>query len=211
MAKDADEFIPTRQSLLTRLKDWDDQESWRDFFNTYWKLIYSVALKAGLSETEAQEVVQETVLSVAKKMKEFKYDPALGSFKGWLLQLTRWRITDQMRKRKPHEAGGGAPKPPDQTARTATIERVPNPEGPALDDVWEQEWQQNLVDAALARVKKQVNARQYQIFDLYVIKQWPVTKVAKTLGVSATQVYLAKHRIGSLVKKEVKRLESKFI
>ena len=77
----------------------DDQQSWQEFFDAYWKLIYSVALKAGLSDAEAQEVVQETVISVAKKMPEFKADPAVGSFKSWLLTLTRWRITDQMRKR----------------------------------------------------------------------------------------------------------------
>jgi hypothetical protein len=50
--------IPTRQSLLARLKDWEDQESWREFFDTYWRLIHATALKAGLSEPEAQEVVQ---------------------------------------------------------------------------------------------------------------------------------------------------------
>ena len=84
-----EQLIQTRQSLLGRLKDWDDDQSWRDFFDTYWRIIYSSARKAGLSDTEAQDVVQETVISVAKKMKEFKYDPALGSFKGWLKQLTR--------------------------------------------------------------------------------------------------------------------------
>src|SRR5207253_1135041 len=40
-------FIPTRRSLLSRLKDWDNEDSWRDFFNTYWRLIYDFALKAG--------------------------------------------------------------------------------------------------------------------------------------------------------------------
>jgi hypothetical protein len=30
-----EEFIPTRYSLLSRLQDWDDQESWKDFFDTY--------------------------------------------------------------------------------------------------------------------------------------------------------------------------------
>lgn len=64
MTEPADEFIPTRQSLLSRLKDWDDKASWRDFFNTYWKLIYSVSLKAGLRDEDAQEVVQETMISV---------------------------------------------------------------------------------------------------------------------------------------------------
>ena len=83
--------IPTRHSLLNRLKDWGDQASWQDFFDTYWRLIYNVAVKAGLTDTEAQEVVQETVISVAKKISEFKTDPAHGSFSAWLMRLTRWR------------------------------------------------------------------------------------------------------------------------
>jgi RNA polymerase sigma factor (sigma-70 family) len=95
-----DEFIPTRESLLSRLKDWSDQESWRNFFETYWRLIYRAALKAGLTETEAQDVVQETLISVAKKMAEFKYDPAIDSFKGWLFYRTRLRIADQFRNRR---------------------------------------------------------------------------------------------------------------
>ena len=90
----SDDSIPTRHSLLSRLKHWDDQESWRDFFDTYWKLIYGVAIKSGMSDVEAQEVVQETVIAVAKKIPEFKTDPAFGSFKAWLLHLTRWRIAD---------------------------------------------------------------------------------------------------------------------
>ncbi len=198
MPDSPDEFIPTRASLLSRLKDWDDHQSWRDFFNTYWKLIYGVARKSGLSDAEAQDVVQEAVLSVAKKMHDFKYDPAVGSFKGWLLLITRRRITDRFRKRA-RQPALHEPSPGD-TARTATIERVADPESLNLDATWDAEWEKNLMDAALDRVKKQVNPRQYQIFDLYVIKDWPATKVAKILGVSITQVYLAKHRIGSLVK-----------
>ena len=81
--------LQTRWSLIGRLKDMDDRQSWQEFFDAYWKLIYSVALKAGLSDAEAQEVVQETVISVANKMPEFKADPAAGSFKSWLLTLTR--------------------------------------------------------------------------------------------------------------------------
>src|SRR5205823_2324565 len=101
MTTDPPEFMPTRSSLLSRLKDWDDAAGWREFFDTYWKLIYSAAVKAGLSDAEAQDVVQETVLSVAKKMHGFKYDRALGSFKSWLLQLTHWRILNQLKKRLP--------------------------------------------------------------------------------------------------------------
>ena len=93
------DLIPTRRSLLSRLRDLGDQESWSDFFHSYWRLIYEVALKAGLSDADAQEVVQETVISVAKQMPGFKYDRAKGSFKNWLQNTTRWRIQDQLRKR----------------------------------------------------------------------------------------------------------------
>ncbi len=63
MIKIPEEIIPTRRSLLTRLKQWDDHESWKDFFDTYWKLVYSAAL----NETEAQEVVQETASPSPKR------------------------------------------------------------------------------------------------------------------------------------------------
>jgi len=94
MKNDPDELLPTHWTLIERLKNWDDQESWRQFFDTYWKLIYGVAIKSGLTHPEAQDVVQETVMSVCKSMHNFKADPAHGSFKAWLLNLTRWRITE---------------------------------------------------------------------------------------------------------------------
>ena len=78
-APEQDELLPTRWTLIERLKNWDDQESWREFFETYWKLIYGVAIQSGLDHAEAQEVVQETVISVSKSMPKFRADPAFGS------------------------------------------------------------------------------------------------------------------------------------
>lgn len=205
----ADEFLPTRRSLLSRLKDWHDQESWREFFETYWKLIFGVATKSGLSNAEAQDVVQETVISVAKTMHDFKYDPALGSFKGWLLHLTRWRIADQLRKRQRGLSQNQHPL--ESSRRTSTVERIPDPASLNLDAVWDEEWEKNLMDAALHKVKRRVNPKQYQVFDFYVLKQWPVTRVARTLGVSVGQVYLAKHRVSRLVRKELERLRERMI
>jgi hypothetical protein len=66
-----------------------------------------------------------------------------------------------------------------------------------------------LLEAAVARVKNQVSAEQFQMFDFYVLKKMPVGKVAAALGTNAAQVYLAKHRISKFLKKEVSRLEEK--
>jgi RNA polymerase sigma-70 factor (ECF subfamily) len=199
------DLIPTRRSLLDRLKNWEDQESWREFFDTYWRLIYGVAMKAGLTDSEAQEVVQETVIAVAKKMQGFKYDPSIGPFKSWLLHTTRWKISDQFRNRIP-EGASASPNPITLTG-TAATDKIPDPASCVLETVWDDEWRQTIFDAALERVKLRVKAEQVQIFDLYVVKNWPVLKVARTLGVSIARVYLAKHRVSALLRQEVKALE----
>src|SRR5437762_190955 len=198
----------TRRSLLSRLKQSNAQESWRQFFDTYWRLIYATALNAGLTDWEAQEVVQETVLTVVRKIKSFRYDPTVGSFKGWLLTIVRWRIADQFRKRRLEiQSRKLSGRRATDTSGTATIERVADPGAVDLDAVWEEEWQRTMFAAALARVKREANARHYQMFDLHAVKSWSVDKVAETLGVSTAQVRLAKHRVTALMRREVARLE----
>jgi RNA polymerase sigma-70 factor (ECF subfamily) len=209
MLKDPQSFVATRASLLNRLKDWEDAHSWRDFFNTYWKLIYSAAFRSGLTETEAQEVVQETIIAVARKMPSFQYDRALGSFKGWLLQLTRWKIKDQFRKRRPHDAGKR--RSSDSGTGTSMIERISDPACNPLESSWDEDWQKAMFEAAIERVKRRANAKHYQMFDLNVNKRWPPEKIAQTLRVPVGQVYLAKHKISGLLKQEIKRLETTLI
>ncbi len=195
------EVLATRRSLVERLGDWDDRKRWQQFFDSYWRLIHGTARKAGLTDAEAQEVVQETLITVAKKIDKLKYDPALGSFKGWLLHITRWRIADQFRKRKPGDAG---PSHSDRDeARTRTIDRIADPAGFDLETVWDEEWRKNVMKAAITRVKRQVDPKQYQVFDCYVFKQWPAQKVAAELRVNVAQVYLIKHRLAALLKKEL--------
>ena len=197
----------TRRSLLSRLRDWDDKSSWREFFNTYWKLIYSVSLKAGLNEHEAQDVVQETIISVAKQMPTFKYDSNAGSFRNWLLTITHRRITDHLRARKPWDAQNQSKAPKGQSTNTdSTLARLPDENAVDVAVVWNDEWDHNLMDLAIERVKKQVKAKQFQIFDLYVLKEWPAQKICKSMHVNRAVVYMTKHRVSRLVLYEVRRL-----
>lgn len=200
-----DDLLPTRGSLLRRLKNWEDQTSWQAFFDTYWRLIYRVAVRSGLSESEAGEVVQETVLSVAKAMKDFDYDPAQGSFKGWLLQLTGWRITNQFARRK---AAVQTSEPPagKEGSSGDQLGTAPDPAAQsALEQLWDDEWKQNLMAAALQRVRGRVNPKHLQIFDLCVQQQKSVREVCRFLGVGAAEVYLARHRVGRLLQQEIAR------
>jgi len=203
-----EEFIPTRLSLLSRLKRWDAQGSWREFFDTYWKFLYSVAVKSGLSDEDARDVVQETVVAVAKGLREGRFKAAAGSsFKAWLQLIVRRRVADHLRKRRLPMAEHAAAN--DDPARTPTVERIPAPDDDTVGQVWEEEWAKNLADAAIERVKQRVGAKQFQMFDLYVLKDWPVREVARTLKANIAQVYLAKHRVTSLIKQETEKLRKR--
>src|SRR5688572_25787047 len=166
--QDEPDSIATRASLLGRIKSWDDADSWEDFTQTYWKLIYGVARQSGLSDDEARDVVQDTLLGVAKKIHEFESHPERGSFKNWLLTLTRWRIADHFRARLPTRAPfSDSSMASDQTA---TIERLPDPA--EIDAFWEVEWKKNIFETAVARVCRRVKPRHAQIFDLYAVRDW---------------------------------------
>ena len=206
MVKTDDELTATRTTLLQRLKNWQDQSSWQDFFDTYWRLIYSGALKAGLNEAEAQEVVQETMISVAKHMPTFEYDRTIGSFKAWLLNMTRWRITDQLRKRRRLAAHDSFD---DTDADARMTGKMMDPVSECLDALWDAEWEKNLLDAAIDKVRRRLDPQKYQIFDFYVNKEWSSDDVAKAFGISIDQVYLAKHRVTEMITEEVKRLKMK--
>jgi RNA polymerase sigma factor (sigma-70 family) len=200
----SEDSCPTRPSLLQRLQQGGDAPSWQEFQDLYGGLISRFARKAGLTKAEAEEVVQETIISAATNLPKFHYDPAVCSFKTWLLNLTRWRITDQRRKRLPRAAPSGSTEGP--TTGTATIDRVPDPATSELDQLWEAEWHRTLLDRAVQVVKTQVDLKQWQVFDLYVLKEWSAREVAKALEVSLPAVYLAKHRVGGLIRKELERL-----
>ena len=200
-----DELLPTRRSLIERLRDLGDQPSWREFFDTYWKLIYGAAIRAGLSDQEAEDVVQETVIGVARKMESFRYDPSVCSFKGWLMHVTRCRIADQFRRRRPQNVPLAAPRA-DTTAETTLNLR--DPAADVLEGIWNEEWQKNLVDVAMDRVRRRANPEHYQIFHLHAVKGLGVRDVAKLTGASLPKVYVTYHRIAKLVKAEVRRLET---
>jgi RNA polymerase sigma factor (sigma-70 family) len=207
-----DDLIQTRWSLIQRLKNLEDNDSWQAFFDLYWRLILNAAGKAGLNHSEAEEVLQQTIIELSRKIGGFRADPAAGSFGGWLMKLTHWRIADQFRKRARAEAlrhHKRARQDSGDEPTTATEERVADPAGNLLEAVWAEEWRESVLDAALEKLKTQLKPKHYQIFYLAVVKEMPVAKVARTLAVNAGQVYLVKHRVGKDFKQALKEAQAK--
>src|SRR5687768_10848020 len=129
MRSDPGTSLETRPSLLQGLRSDDDSQSWHEFYQIYGGLIRFFSSKSGLTADEAEEVVQETAIGVARHLPDFVYDPKVCRFKTWLLNLVRWRIQDRLRKRRgagcrPDSTGA------DDTGSTATSERIADPNIP---------------------------------------------------------------------------------
>jgi RNA polymerase sigma-70 factor (ECF subfamily) len=203
MPTETDELIPTRDTLLSRLRDLSDQASWREFFDIYWRLIYNVVRKSGFTDAAAQDIVQETFVTVSRHMPDFHYDPQVGSFKSWLLQITRSRMIDALRRKTSRQGDEYIPR--EEALSTSLLEsQFTDTE---LAAIWDEEWRTRLLDVALERVKQSADARQFQIFHLHVMNAVPALQVARRLGAKLPEVYFAKYKISARLKKEIKRLE----
>lgn len=196
--------LHTRPSLLQRVRAWNDQSSWDEFHRLYRKLIYGLARRSGLSHVDAEDVAQEVFKRVAETIDQFESDPSRGSFRGWLMNLTRWRITNKHVRRPQHELAPAA----DLEGGAAAVQPIDllRDDGEA-EALWEKEWRQHVLDAAFERLGRKASSRHIQAFDLYVRQEWPVSEVARELGMSSAAVYVVCHRLTKQLKAEVAKLK----
>ena len=201
---DSDTSSRAHGSLLNRLRDWDDRESWKSFFDTYWKLIFNVARSFELSEDDARDVVQETVIAIAEKMQSFKADPAFRSLKVWLCQVTHSKIMERVNK---NNALKGLTESADSSsilaAPTKYLEQATSFD---IEAIWEEEWRSNLRGQALERVKDRVTRETFQIYHLAETRGQESRVVADQLNVPLTRINRAKRQVKKLLREELDRL-----
>lgn len=187
----------TRRTLIDRLVNRVDSD-WHQFFDTYWRLIYNTAYASGLSPSDCEEVVQETVMAVLKRIDTFRYDPEKGRFRSWLLSITRNKVKDQFR-------------------RIAQLKKIseldensdmdPGPEWESsVEQGWGEEWQKNLLYAAMDNLKKKLDPKHFQVFYMINIEDSTASEVSDFLGISRMRIYLINHRVKKQIADEVQRL-----
>ena len=192
----------TSASLLARLHQWDDASAWDEFHRRYRKLILGLARGGGLSPEEAEEVTQDVLREIAERIATFESDPARGRFRGWLMNLTRWRIADKRRRRPRHTC---QPLPEDNPDAPSAVETIPAPDDTLERE--EREWQQHLLDLALDRLAATTNPKQLQAFQLYKLQQWPAEQVTRAMGLTKEHLHVIAHRFTRRLKDEVERLK----
>ena len=202
----SEDFDRTRRSLLTRLKNWDDQQGWKEFMDRYARFIFNRALSSGLSREEAEDVVQDTVVSVAKKIPDFRYLGEKGSFQAWLVMIVKSRIVDMLRKKACRLPDSRAVMADERTG-TSVAGRVPQREDELSHErLWQQEWEEYLLEKASARVRDRVAPKHFLAFRMCTQQGKTAGEVSRALGLSLPMVYLIRHRVGRQVAAEIKLL-----
>jgi DNA-directed RNA polymerase specialized sigma24 family protein len=85
------------------------------------------------------------------------------------------------------------------------VERVPDSD--QFEAIWDGEWGENLLRVAFESVRRKVNPAHYEMYHLHVVQDLSARETARALATSTAAVHLAKHRVGRLVRAELKRLE----
>lgn len=193
------EIPRTRASLLVRLRNPGDEAAWKEFVDLYGPLVYGYARKQGLQDADAADLGQEVFGAVAGAIGRLEYDPRRGLFRNWLFTVVRRKLLNRQASQGNKARGSG------DTATQQLLEQAPAPD--EADAEWEAEWQQRLFAWACTQVRPAVSDATWQAFWQTAVAGRPNKQVAAELGMSATAVYLARHRVFSRLRELIRSVQ----
>jgi RNA polymerase sigma-70 factor (ECF subfamily) len=192
-----DSSLHTRPSLLARVRDVHDAESWNTFVDTYAPLVYRYARRKGLQDADAADVTQEVMAETVRCLRTFEYQPQLGRFRDWLGTVTRRQLAHfhAKQKRRQPEKGG--------VLADAVLDDSP---APPAEAAWLEEFHAQILRVALERIRPHFEAPTWRAFVRVWLENCPAVVAAGELGVPIDAIYLAKSRVLKRLREEVLHL-----
>jgi RNA polymerase sigma-70 factor (ECF subfamily) len=194
-----DDSPATRASLLVRIRDPRDTEAWAQFLDLYGAVVYGFARRRGLQDADAADLMQDVFRSVAAAAGRLEYDPARGSFRGWLFTVTRNKLYNFLDGRRRQVLGSG-----DSGAQ----ERLEAAAAPADGEAeWDREYEQRVFRWATERVRGEFQEATWQAFWQTAVEGRSAKEVGAKLGLSPGAVYVAKSRVLARLREEIQQLK----
>tara|TARA_R110000737_G_scaffold120671_4_gene153113 strand:+ start:145526 stop:146272 length:747 start_codon:yes stop_codon:yes gene_type:complete len=188
-------FPETRVSLLDTLSNGPHgQAAWREFFERYTPAIYRVSRMRGLAHEDADDIVQQTMISISAHIGDFEYDRDRGKFRNWVQTIAENKIKALWRKRSMPNANT------DHIRNKACDE-------PSIDDLWVQEWRIQDLLWCLDQVAKDVSPRKMEAFKKYALNGMPAKQVAEEMNMTTGNVYVTRHVILNRIRDKALQLD----
>jgi RNA polymerase sigma-70 factor (ECF subfamily) len=193
-------FPDTRASLILKLASTQDTLAWNEFARLYQPVVYRLARRRGFQHADAEELVQEVMVSVARAVDRWVPDAKRGRFRDWLHQIARNLMINFLTRRKYQVWGTG------DSGIQRILEEAPDA-NPALEETFELEYRREVFSAAARNVQQAVSASTWQAFELSAIDGLPIDETAARLRLSIGNVYIARSRVMARLRVEVQRME----
>lgn len=174
----------THTDLLRRVSAGDDPAAWQEFHDRYAQLITGFVRRKGLQPADCDDILQEVLMSLTRRMPGFHYDPSKGKFRSYLMTVTVRAIC----KRQARKRGEVFLDHVEETSRAACSDH-------ATEQAWEEEWRDYHLRQAMRTIAVEFNTVDRQAFQRYAIEGGDARQTAEALQISVDQVYRAKSRI----------------
>lgn len=196
-------FPDTRASLILRIADAQNAQNaraWDEFARLYQPVVYRIARHRGFQHADAEELVQEAMLAVARAVEGWVPDPERGRFRDWLQRIARNLMINFLMRRKHQVWGSG------DSAMQRRLEAECDPDA-AVSQMFEVEYRREMFCCAAEQVRGDVKENTWQAFWLSTVDDLPALEVARRLGMSIGSVYIARSRVMARLRDEVRRMK----
>jgi RNA polymerase sigma-70 factor (ECF subfamily) len=183
--------METSPSLLVRLAAAPTDDDWQRLDELYRPLLRDWMARAGVPESDAEDLVQEVLLVVFRKVAGFEWR-GQGAFRAWLRTILANLVRDYFRWQKYLPTATG----------DSWLDELESPDS-ALSRLWDREHDEHVAAALIQRVQGDFKAVTWQAFRRHVLEGEPAVEVAKALGLSLNSVLLAKSRVLKSVRQEL--------
>jgi RNA polymerase sigma-70 factor (ECF subfamily) len=189
--------LNTRPSLLVRIRDPQDAQSWKLFVELYTPPVLRYCRLRGLQDADAADVTQEVIAQVARSMHSFEYSPERGRFRDWLGTVTRRKVNRFLTTKRLGTAGVGGDDTPEALDNLAASE---------VDPEWTAEFNAQILRAALDRVRPLFGPTTWQAFASVWLENRSTAETASEMGVTLEAIYVAKSKVLKRLEQEVLEL-----
>lgn len=178
----------TSLTLIQKLQQPGHEEAWARLSSRYGPILLAMARRSGCPQDECDDLLQETLAVVLNKFRRGEYEPSKGRLKSWLMGIAVNKLREFRRKRARQNKMRIEP-----ASATGFWDRIPDEH--EVSDIFEQEWQANVLSEALLEVRRQVDVPTFEAFRLYAVEGRDPGEVAAQLGMAREAVYNCKSRV----------------
>lgn len=195
-------MIDTNETLLERVKSMDAHGAWQEFYKAYWSAILRYARKLGLNQHQAEEVLQETMVTLMRQLPGFTYDRGKGKFRNFLLTIVHRKSLAALRRAR-RESESSAPWEENIAGENGGVFSADDPAARMAAS----RWQESILEAVLEELAAdaRLGPETMAVFRAYVIQGRSAGEVAAEFAIKENAVYQIKNRLARRVQEMVAR------